>query len=575
MKFKNLSSSVSVKTKTIILVLFVIITLSVIFFSIRYIDIKNFAKANQQMELKKVTHVYNETLKRVRKFYTTRGYANINSYGIKKAFEKKDIKALHDLSLPRWKIITKENRYLTTFAFYDNNGKLLTYFGQKAQLKLPYIKGKKFPYDGFWYGEGKFFYHTVSEARDKNSNIIGYVVFVIDPRYFLSQIRKLIDMDAYIYYDGYGQNLIFSLHGNDYVKKMIKNKKLSNFKEIKFKKRDYLTYIIKGRGINKKNDFKIIFFQDISNWRMILNKAILQGVIGIILFIIVTAVVINYGFDIILRQLDEVNTKLVNSQKELQKLNKNLQIRVEKEIKERLKKEREVNEKERILLHQSKLASMGEMIGNIAHQWRQPLTELSLILISMELHSERNNLTKEKFKLKIQEANEAIAFMSKTIDDFRNFFSSGKKKQNYKVSNLIEKIKKLIIASLKNNNIKLDIEIKDDFTLNGYPNEMAQAVLNIIVNAKDVIVQRGIRNGKIHVKTFTENSNKIILISDNAGGIKVIPIDKIFEPYFSTKHAKSGIGIGLYMTKTIIEKNNNGKLEVKNEDKGAVFTIIF
>ncbi len=429
MKFKNLSSSVSVKTKTIILVLFVIITLSVIFFSIRYIDIKNFAKANQQMELKKVTHVYNEILKRVRKFYTTRGYANINSYGIKKAFEKKDIKALHDLSLPRWKIITKENRYLTTFAFYDNNGKLLTYFGQKAQLKLPYIKGKKFPYDGFWYGEGKFFYHTVSEARDKNSNIIGYVVFVIDPRYFLSQIRKLIDMDAYIYYDGYGQNLIFSLHGNDYVKKLIKNKKLSNFKEIKFKKRDYLTYIIKGRGINKKNDFKIIFFQDISNWRMILNKAILQGVIGIILFIIVTAVVINYGFDIILRQLDEVNTKLVNSQKELQKLNKNLQIRVEKEIKERLKKEREVNEKERILLHQSKLASMGEMIGNIAHQWRQPLTELSLILISMELHSERNNLTKEKFKLKIQEANEAIAFMSKTIDDFRNFF----------VSNLIEK----------------------------------------------------------------------------------------------------------------------------------------
>ncbi|WP_051428126.1 cache domain-containing protein [Lebetimonas sp. JS085] len=381
------------------------------------------------MELKKVTHVYNEILKRVRKFYTTRGYANINSYGIKKAFEKKDIKALHDLSLPRWKIITKENRYLTTFAFYDNNGKLLTYFGQKAQLKLPYIKGKKFPYDGFWYGEGKFFYHTVSEARDKNSNIIGYVVFVIDPRYFLSQIRKLIDMDAYIYYDGYGQNLIFSLHGNDYVKKLIKNKKLSNFKEIKFKKRDYLTYIIKGRGINKKNDFKIIFFQDISNWRMILNKAILQGVIGIILFIIVTAVVINYGFDIILRQLDEVNTKLVNSQKELQKLNKNLQIRVEKEIKERLKKEREVNEKERILLHQSKLASMGEMIGNIAHQWRQPLTELSLILISMELHSERNNLTKEKFKLKIQEANEAIAFMSKTIDDFRNFF----------VSNLIEK----------------------------------------------------------------------------------------------------------------------------------------
>lgn len=527
------------------------------------------------MELKRVTVVYNETLKRVRKFYTTRGYANINSYGIKKAFEKKDIKALHDLSLPRWRVITKENRYLTTFAFYDKDGKLLTYFGKKAELRLPYTKSKKFPYDGFWYGEGKFFYHTVSEARDKNSKVTGYVVFVIDPRYFLSQIRKIMDIDAYIYYDGYGQNLIFSLNGNDTVKKLIKDKKLSNFKEIKFEKRDYLTYIIKGRGIDKKNDFKIIFLQDISHWKGIVNKAILQSIIVMILLLIVTVVVINYGFDIILRQLDEVNTKLVNSQEELQELNKNLQIRVEKEIKEKLKKEREANEKERILVHQSKLASMGEMIGNIAHQWRQPLTELSSILINMELFFEKGKLTKHKLNEKIKDANMQINFMSKTIDDFRNFFSSGKQKEMLDISIPILKVKKLMSVSLKNNDIELDIRMKDSFHIFAYPNEMTQALLNLVSNAKDILIERKIKNAKIEISTYTSNFSNILEVKDNAGGIKVEPVEKIFEPYFSTKHATSGTGIGLYMTKIIVEKNNAAKIFVNNSDKGAVFKIVF
>jgi len=549
--------------------------LSIVFFFIRYLDIKNFAASNQLMELKRVTVVYKETLKRVRKFYTTRGYANINSYGVEEAFAKNDIKSLHDLSLPRWKIITKENRYLSSFSFYNKHGKLLTYFGKKPQSHLPYLDSIKKPYDGFWYRDGEFAYHTVSEARDKDSNIVGFVVFTINPGYFLAQIRRIMDIDAHIYFDNSGCKILFSLAKDKKIEHYIKNCNLQNLKEIRSNGKDYLPYIINGKGIDKNSDFKIFFLQDISHWKDIIDKAILQSIIVMILLIFVTVIVINYGFDIILRQLDELNQKLVKSQSELKELNRDLQLRVQKEIGLKLKKQREANEKERILVHQSKLASMGEMIGNIAHQWRQPLTELSSILINMELFFERGKLTKDRLSAKIEDANTQINFMSKTIDDFRNFFSSGKQKEILNVSIPIKKVQKLMSASLKNNGIVFNIDIKEDFHIFAYPNEMTQALLNLVSNAKDILVERKIKGATINVVAFSDKNKHIIEVRDNARGINITPIDKIFEPYFSTKHATSGTGIGLYMTKIIVEKNNAGKILVDNSDKGAVFKIIF
>ncbi len=575
MNFKSLSQSVSVKTKTIVLVLIVIITLSIIFFFIRYLDIKNFAARNQLSELKRVTVVYKEALKRVRKFYTTRGYANINSYGVEEAFAKNDIKSLHDLSLPRWKIITKENKYLSSFSFYDRHGKLLIYFGEKSQSQLPYFNSVKKPYSGFWYGDGKFAYHTVSEARDKDSKIVGFVVFAVNPGYFLAQIRRIMDIDAHIYFDSLKHKILFSLAKDKEIEHYIKNSNLLNLKEIRSNGKDYLPYIINGKGIDKNSNFKIVFLQDISHWEEIVDKAILQSIIVMILLIFVTVIVINYGFDVILRQLDELNQKLVKSQSELKELNKDLQLRVQKEIGLKLKKQKEANEKERILVHQSKLASMGEMIGNIAHQWRQPLTELSSVLINMELFFERGKLTKDRLSTKIEDANTQINFMSKTIDDFRNFFSSGKQKETLSVSVPIKKVQKLMSASLKNNGIEFIIDIKEDFHIFAYPNEMTQALLNLVSNAKDILIERKIKGAAINIVAYSDNSKHIIEVTDNARGINITPIDKIFEPYFSTKHATSGTGIGLYMTKIIVEKNNAGKILVDNGDKGAVFKIIF
>jgi len=570
----NFATSISVKTKTIILVFILFIFSAALFFFVRYKDVKDFATLIQQSEIKRVEIVYSQTLKRVEKFYTTRGYANINSYGIREAFEKNDKKALHKLSYPRWQIISKENRYLTSFCFYDEKGKLLTYFGKYPGKKLSYFDKMKKPYSGFWYdvNEG-FMYHTVSEARDKKGNIVGYVVFIINPKYFLEQIKNIMDVNVYMLYKNINHTILFSLGNARYMNYLRYDNNPT--KEIKIDDKIFLPYIVNGKGIDKSNNFKIIFLQDITYSKALIHKAIIQSIIAVILFMLVVAIAINYGFDIILKELDESNQKLKKSQDELKELNKNLQKRVEKEIELKLKKEREANEKERILAHQSKLASMGEMIGNIAHQWRQPLTALSSILINIELFFEKGKLTKERLSNKINEANEQITFMSKTIDDFRNFFASGKQKERFSVSVPIKKVENLMSASLSNNDIKLYIDIKDNFELFVYPNEIAQALLNIISNAKDVILERGIKESAITITTFIEDKKHILSVKDNAGGIKITPVEKIFEPYFSTKHATSGTGIGLYMTKTIIEKNNNGKIFVSNDSGGAVFTIIF
>ncbi len=227
-----------------------------------------------------------------------------------------------------------------------------------------------------------------------------------------------------------------------------------------------------------------------------------------------------------------------------------------------------------LLLNQNKLASMGEMIQNIAHQWKQPLAQLSFVLVNIELNSSRGKLTESKLKEKIDEANAQISFMSNTIDDFKNFFSSGKPQVEYVIKDAIILTEQLLSATLDKNGIRLIKNIENNFHLIGYPNEIVQAFVNIINNAKDALLERKVEDPQIIIRAFLKDSNRIVTIEDNAGGINIAPIDKIFEPYFTTKFSNSGTGIGLYMTKMIIEKNNAGNISVKNLHTGALFTII-
>lgn len=251
---------------------------------------------------------------------------------------------------------------------------------------------------------------------------------------------------------------------------------------------------------------------------------------------------------------------------ELEHHNKEL----EKRIKEEVAKNRE---KDKLMFQQAKLASLGEMLGNISHQWRQPLMEINSLFLPIEAKiALGETLDKEEILESIDKLNHITKYMSNTIDDFKDFFATDKEKIKFKLIEQINSTINIISGGLKANNIKLDIIIKRNPELVGYKNDYSQVLINIISNAKDVLIQRNIKDPYIKITIYEEENNIITTIEDNAEGIKVEPIEKIFEPFF-TYEKVNGSGIGLFMSKLIIEKNLNGKLTAKNSSIGAFFKI--
>lgn len=225
-----------------------------------------------------------------------------------------------------------------------------------------------------------------------------------------------------------------------------------------------------------------------------------------------------------------------------------------------------------LMMSQNRLASMGEMIGNISHQWRQPLAQVGTILINLELHSDKDKLTKEKLTQKIKEANEQLLFMSSTIDDFKNFFVPDTATKEFSAQEVIYRAQKLLSASLEKYAIHVSVDIQNNFTRLGHANEVVQVLINIMNNAKEAFLAHEIKERTIQITAFLDNSIPVITLQNNAGHIEDDIIEKIFDPYFTTKESSSGLG--LYMSQMIIEKNN-ATLRVENVDDGVRFTIIF
>ena len=222
-----------------------------------------------------------------------------------------------------------------------------------------------------------------------------------------------------------------------------------------------------------------------------------------------------------------------------------------------------------MLVHQSKLASMGEMIGNIAHQWRQPLTYLSYNFMTLQ-EAEKQNLLESKFlHKKLDEATVQLEFMSQTIDDFKDFYAPKKEKEFFTFYKATNEVLELMKHMFQEHKIEIVLEVREEREIENYKNEYKQVVLNLLSNAKDALLKNEIKNPKITIVIDA----KTITVSDNAGGIDSKIVNRIFEPYFSTK--EGGFGIGLYMSKMIIEKNMGGTLKVKNSLTGAVFRLEF
>lgn len=258
-----------------------------------------------------------------------------------------------------------------------------------------------------------------------------------------------------------------------------------------------------------------------------------------------------------------------NKQEYIDKINAlELEIRT---LKNKMKIESERSNK--ILTQQSKMASMGEMIGNIAHQWRQPLMELSSILINTEAKIRiEDKVSGEEILEAIDRSNIILKYMSNTIDYFRDFFVKDKEQELFKISEQITRAATILSGTLDHKNIKLNIIVKHNPLIYGYRNEYSQVLINIISNAKDVLVYRGVKNALIEVKVYQQDNMCITEIVDNGGGINVKPIKKVFEPFF-TFEKKDGTGIGLFMSKLIIENNMHGSLTVNNLTNGAKFTV--
>jgi len=259
---------------------------------------------------------------------------------------------------------------------------------------------------------------------------------------------------------------------------------------------------------------------------------------------------------------------------DLKELNENLEQKIIIEV----EKSKDIESK---LFQSEKMVSMGEMIGNIAHQWRQPLSAISTCATGMLMQKEYNLLTDKDFIENCKNINKHVQYLSQTIDDFRNYIKGDREKRTFTLKEDIDSFLHLIEGSLKKEEIQILTDIGEDIIIDGYPNELVQCFINIYNNAKDAYNEKNIVDKHLFISSKKEKDSIQIMIKDNAGGISDDIITKIFEPYFTTKHQNQGTGLGLHMTYTLIFEGMDGRIEVNNRTfdyndniyTGAEFTI--
>lgn len=270
------------------------------------------------------------------------------------------------------------------------------------------------------------------------------------------------------------------------------------------------------------------------------------------------------------KELDEVNSSLEEKvelrTKELDELNKSLNEKVSLAVEE-------LEQKSKLLLQQSRLAQMGEMISMIAHQWRQPLASISSVICDLTVRIQLNRYEEKIFLEKFKDVDNYTQYLSSTINDFRNFFEPTNEKKETTYQNIIDDTLKIVNESLNNKKIKINKSIKSNNIYLTYDNELKQVILNLIANAIDILIEKNIKDPEIILEVLAIDNKEVLRIIDNGGGIEKDILNKIFDPYFSTKKNLNGTGLGLYMSKIIIEEHCKGKLIAYNKGPGAVFEI--
>lgn len=268
--------------------------------------------------------------------------------------------------------------------------------------------------------------------------------------------------------------------------------------------------------------------------------------------------------DKIIKQSDRTQMQLLKANEQLDEYKNNLEQKVEEEIEKR-------EEKEKILLEQSRLAAMGEMIDSIAHQWAQPLSILSMYNQSLEYDFDEGKIDKEYIENFQEKVSSTINHMNSTLNEFRTFFRPKKESESFNINDILSKTLCLIKDEFKKDNITFDIKIPEEFKFIGIDSEFKHIILNIINNSRDAFIFNGIENRNITINAYKKDGFHILEINDNAGGISPDILEDIFKANFTTKGSK-GSGIGLYMSCLIAQKNNI-LLSVKNIKNGVKFIL--
>lgn len=272
----------------------------------------------------------------------------------------------------------------------------------------------------------------------------------------------------------------------------------------------------------------------------------------IIVAIFSISMIIILFFYFYLKRKEETKTNAI-----LQKYNQELEEKITLEIEKNRKKDM-------LLSNQSKLVALGEMLGNIAHQWRQPLSAISTATSGLQIKYEYDILTKEEFLELTTGIVNNTKYLSDTIEDFRDFFKKDKEKDQFNMASVIKNSYNIIKALYNINNIRIEFNLDEKIEYLGYKTELSQVFLNIFNNAKDALIQNNIPKRIVYIKLYAQKSFIFIEFHDNAGGVKEEINNKIFDPYFTTKHQTQGTGIGLFMSNEIITKHFHG--EIYNEN---------
>lgn len=258
---------------------------------------------------------------------------------------------------------------------------------------------------------------------------------------------------------------------------------------------------------------------------------------------------------------------LVTYQKQLEEINLALESRIEKTV-------AELRKQDALLIQQSRLTTMSEMISTLAHQWRQPLNNIGLIVQGLQLAFMAHDLSAEELSADVAETMNELQQVSQTIDNFRNFFSTDEESSVFSINMQVSRALSFVETSLTRKGIRIDLTEEPDVIAEGYPNEYVQALLNILLNARDALSELPGENNFISIHVSRENGRAVVTVRDSGGGISDDIMPKIFDPYFTTKQENTGAGIGLYMAKMIIEKKMHGELSAGNVEGGAEFRIV-